>query len=85
MESKKINISKNERRSTRSNEQAVLLAQLSNPQKYSIQSLKIFGYSLLFIRQIAGKSLPILSFNNQFSTINDDGEINIDADISVRS
>jgi len=84
MESNKINISKNERRSSKSNQQ-ILLSQLSNSQHFSIQALKIFGYSFHFIRKINNKNIPILSFNNSFATINIDGEININADIKVRS
>ena len=83
MESNKINISKNERRNAE-RDQAKRLSQLSNPQKYSMQSLKIFGYSLIFIRQIDDKFIPILAFNNQFATINTDGEIDTTPNLQIR-
>ena len=66
------------------NEESIWWDRLTLAQKFSVNTLSRYGYRLAFVRTSAHHSLAVLVCNEYSSTIADDGEINIHADITFR-
>ena len=66
-------------------EQSSWWSKLSLAQKFSASSLGKFGYELLFVRNDQGRSLAVLSCNSGIAIITEDGEINTEDHVKIRT
>lgn len=57
---------------------------LNYAQKFSVSSLYKFGYDIRFIRTENHKSTVVMSLDNKFATVDKDGLINTEPDITIR-
>ncbi len=63
----------------------ILWAKLNVTQQAAVSSLYSYGYELSFIRTIRGNTLVIMLLNNKPVTIDEDGEIDTQPLVSIRS
>lgn len=71
-------------RRERAPEHSTLWKKLSLAQKFSASSLGKFGYELIFIRQVKGRNVAVLTCNSGLAVITEDGDINTSPDIHIR-
>lgn len=57
---------------------------LNYAQKFSVSSLYKFGYEINFVRMIDHRSIVVMSLNVNVVTIDNDGLIDPQPDISIR-
>ncbi|MFT5528857.1 MAG: hypothetical protein ACI9C0_000516 [Alteromonadaceae bacterium] len=72
-----------ERRKLKSNKK--LWSHLTLSQRFSASSLTNFGYHLSFIRSSEGRSFAVLIKDGYCTTVADDGDINTNPIIHVRT
>jgi len=66
-------------------EQSELWSRLNLSQQFSAGSLSQYGYTLTFIRRLkSNDNLIIMLSQNKVATINNEGEIDINSDITIR-
>jgi len=61
-----------------------LLKELSVAQQCSLSEVNRYGYTLAFVRQSENGKLAVVQLNEGILTINDDGEIDHQPDITLR-
>ena len=57
---------------------------LSMDQKFGIYQLQKFGYDLAFIRNTEDGPLAVARRGHDFATVDGDGEVNLNPDITIR-
>ena len=66
-------------------EQSELWSRLNLSQQFSAGSLSQYGYTLTFIRHLKpNENLIIMLSQNKVATINSEGEIDINSNITIR-
>ncbi|WP_448211296.1 hypothetical protein [Colwellia sp. MEBiC06753] len=84
MESVQENIMTTERRQFTPSKLA-LMSRLSTSQKFAVNSLTRYGYQIAFTRNTDQGSLAILMCDNNIATVDDQGDINTDPSIIIRT